>query len=65
LASDWDPFKKAPQPVFISELSDLIRLMEPRRTLATQMSKRAQRMRAVAIAMYQRAKVMQESKTTW
>jgi len=57
------PVKKAPQPVFISELNDLIRHMEPRRTLATQMTKRAQRMRAVA--MNQRAKVMQERKTTW
>ena len=57
--------KKAPQPVLISELNDLIRLMEPRRTLATQMTRRAQSMRAVAITMYQRAKVMQDRKTTW
>jgi len=59
------PVKKAPQPVFISELNDLICLMEPRRTLATQMTKRAQLMRAIATTMYERAKVMQERKTTW
>ena len=58
------PVKKSP-PAFISELNDLIRRMEPRRTRATEMSKRAERMRAVAITMYERAKWMQQNKAAW
>jgi hypothetical protein len=56
--------KKLKAP-FTSRLDDLFRIMEPQMAKTLEMSKRARRMRADATLMYERAKLMQDSKTLW